>query len=164
MVCKYLILFVFYSTFASAAEVYRWVDERGVTHYGERAPENRAAKPVNTRPAAASVDAQGKLIEPPKADPKPAPAPVAVVAPPAPSAPPPARGMDFGVYIQIKRGMTEGEVLLRAGAPDHESFEGGRHFVVKSLYYYPTLADPYITVVTLRGGRVASVERTRKNF
>ena len=72
--------------------------------------------------------------------------------------------MDFGVYIHLRRGMSEGEVLLRAGKPDHESFDGGRNFVVKSLYYYPTQADPYITVVTLRGGRVASLERTQKTF
>ena len=72
--------------------------------------------------------------------------------------------MDFGVYIHLKRGMSEAEVLLRAGPPDQESVEGGRYFVVKSLYYYPTLADPYITTVTIRGGRVAALERTRKNF
>ena len=72
--------------------------------------------------------------------------------------------MDFGVYIHLKRGMSEGEVLLRAGPPDHETVEGGRYFVVKSMYWYPTVADPYITVVTLRGGRVAAIERNRKSF
>ena len=55
-------------------------------------------------------------------------------------------------------------MVLRAGKPDQETFEGGRNFVVKSLYYYPTPADPFITVVTLRGGRVAELERTRKTF
>ena len=52
----------------TAAEIYRWVDERGVTQYSEKPPENRPSKLVNARPAAASVDAEGKLLEPPKAD------------------------------------------------------------------------------------------------
>ena len=33
----------------------------------------------------------------------------------------PVRGMDFDIYIRLQRGMTEGELLLRAGRPDHES-------------------------------------------
>jgi len=77
---------------------------------------------------------------------------------------PAVRGMDFGVYMHLRRGMTEGEVLLRAGKPDQETVEGGRNFVVKSLYYYPTLSDPFITVITLRGGRVAELERKQKTF
>jgi hypothetical protein len=151
------------ATAGRAAEIYRWVDERGVTQYGEKPPANRPSKLVNDRPAAASVDAEGKLLPPP---PKPLakPAPQVAISPPAPPAPPPVRGMEFGVYIHLRRGMSEGEVLLRAGKPDEETFEGGRNFVVKSLYYYPTQADPYITVVTLRGGRVANIERTSKTF
>jgi Domain of unknown function (DUF4124) len=147
----------------NAAEIYRWVDERGVTQYGEKPPANRPSKLVDGRPAAASVDAEGKLLDPPKPVAKPAPQ-VAVIPPSPPSAAPPTRGMDFGVYIQLRRGMSEGEVLLRAGKPDQETFEGGRNFVVKSLYYYPTAADPFITIVTLRGGRVENLERTSKTF
>lgn len=160
----------------TAAEIYRWVDERGVTQYSEKPPENRPSKLVNARPAAASVDAEGKLLEPPKAvtaptagaQAKPAtpPAPQTALVPPAGSAPatPAVRGMAFGVYMHLRRGMTEGEVLLRAGKPDQETVEGGRNFVVKSLYYYPTLSDPFITVITLRGGRVAELERKQKTF
>ena len=147
---------------AQSAEIYRWVDERGVTQYGENPPANRPAKRIDGRPAAASVDAEGKLLEPPKPVAKPPEPQVAVVPPPATAAP--ARGMDFGVYIQLRRGMSEAEVLLRAGKPDQESVENFRNFVVKSLYYYPTAADPFITVVTLRGGRVTEIERTRKTF
>lgn len=166
MHCNLLFLLIFINATAYSAEVYRWVDERGVTQYSEKPPENRPSRLVNARPAAASVDAEGKLLEPPKPVAKPAPPPVVAVIPPPPPAPQPqqARGMDFGVYIHLRRGMTEGEVLLRAGKPDQETVEGGRNFVVKSLYYYPTLADPYITVVTVRGGRVAELERTRKTF
>jgi Domain of unknown function (DUF4124) len=166
MIRKLLFLLMIFSAPGYAADIYRWVDERGVTQYGEKPPENRPSTRVNARPAAASVDAEGKLLDPPKPVAKPA--PQVAVAPPAPSPPPPpspqARGMDFGVYVHLRRGMSEGEVLLRAGKPDHETFDGGRNFVVKSLYYYPTQADPYITVVTLRGGRVASLERTQKTF
>lgn len=156
----------------AAAEIYRWVDERGVTQYGEKPPENRPSKLVNARPAAASVDAEGKLLEPQKSTttlaPTPAtpPVPQTALVPPPGSAPvaPPVRGMDFGVYMHLRRGMSEGEVLLRAGKPDQETIEGGRNFVVKSLYYYPTLSDPFITVITLRGGRVAELERKQKTF
>ena len=119
------------------------------------------------------MDKDGKVVEAvkPQAKSAPIPVPVAIVSPqptvvvaPPPPPAPAARGMDFGVYIMLRRGMSEGEVLLRGGKPDHESIENGWNFVVKSLYYYPTLADPYITVVTLRGGRVAELERTRKTF
>ncbi len=157
-----LILLSSSALLVQAAGIYRWVDERGVTQYGERPPENRPSKQIDARPAAASVDAEGKLLDPPKPVAKPV--PQVAIAPPPPPSVPQSRGMDFGVYIHLRRGMSEGEVLLRAGTPDQETFEGGRNFVVKSLYYYPTLSDPFITVVTLRGGRVAELERTRKTF
>lgn len=149
---------------AQAADIYRWVDERGVTQYSEKPPPNRPSKLIDGRPAAASVDAEGKLVDPPKPEAKSV--PQLVAPPPAPpaAAETPVRGMEFGVYIQLRRGMSEGEVLLRAGKPDQESVENFRNFVVKSLYYYPTLADPFITIVILRGGRVAQIERTRKTF
>ena len=162
-----LIILGFSSSLASAAEIYRWVDERGVTQYAEKPPEGRPSTVINTRPALAPVDSEGRVVEPPKPA-IPPPTPV-VIAPQAPQyAPPPypqaapVRGMEFGVYTMLRRGMTEGEVLVRAGRPDQETVEGGFRYVVKSLYYYPTTADPFITVVTLRGGRVADIERTRK--
>jgi len=45
----------------------------------------------------------------------------------------------------------------------NHSVENFRNFVVKSLYYYPTTADPFIPVMTIRGGRVAAIERTQKH-
>lgn len=150
-----------------AADIYRWVDERGVTQYGEKPPANRSAKVVDARPAAASVDAEGKLAEASKPA-APAPQPHAALAPPPPGAvvpvDKPVRGMDFTTFIYLQRGMSEGEVLLRAGRPDFESVENFRNTVVKSLYYYPTIANPFITIVTVRGGRVADIDRTRKTF
>ena len=87
-------------------------------------------------------------------------------AAPAPPAPAPgavaARGMEFDVFIRLQRGMTEGEVLLRAGPPDYESVDNLVYDMVKSYYYFPTIANPYTTVVTLRGGRVANLERIKK--
>jgi hypothetical protein len=153
---------------AAAQDIYRWVDERGVIHYGEKPPANRPSTVVNTRPAAGSVDTQGRPIEIVR---EPA-APQSVAQPQQVFVPmqqpvvqePSARGMDFTTFTRLQRGMSEGEVLLRAGKPDYESVENFRHFIVKSLYYYPTLGNPYITIVTLRGGRIAEIERTRKTF
>ena len=107
-------------------------------------------------------------MEAPKPVPATPPAPQAAIAPPPPGAiaspDKPVRGMEFATFIYLQRGMSEGEVLLRAGRPDHESVENFRNYVVKSLYYYPTIANPFITIVTVRGGRVADIDRTRKTF
>ena len=75
----------------------------------------------------------------------------------------PVRGMDFDTYIRLQRGMSEGELLLRAGPPDYVSFDGLRDELAKSFFYYPTQSDPFITVVTLRGGRIDNIERTKKH-
>jgi hypothetical protein len=77
---------------------------------------------------------------------------------------PAVRGMEFETYIRLQAGMSEGELLLRAGNPDQQSVENFRDDVVKSYYYLPTSGNPYITLVTLRGGRIANIERTRKTF
>jgi len=37
----------------ATAQVYKWVDENGVTHYGERPPQNKKAQTVTTNPATA---------------------------------------------------------------------------------------------------------------
>ena len=62
----------------------------------------------------------------------------------------------------LRQGMTEGEVLFRVGKPDHEA-------VVRDLRgqpeektwtWFPHARDPQtLTIVTLRAGVVASVER-----
>ena len=156
---------------AAAEDIYRWTDERGVIHYGEKPPANRPSTVVNTRPAAGSVDAQGRPIEVVKAppaqpavQPQPTFVPVPVVVQQPAAQEPLARGMDFGTFTRLQRGMSEAELILRAGRPDQESVENARHFVIKSMYYYPTPANPYITIVTLRGGRISDIERTRKTF
>jgi hypothetical protein len=72
------------------------------------------------------------------------------------------RGLPFDVFIRIQQGMSEGEVLLRAGKPDSESVESMRNFVVKTYYYFPTPSDPWITTIRIEGGRVANLERVKK--
>lgn len=76
---------------------------------------------------------------------------------------PPPNGMAFEVYIRLEHGMTEGELVLRAGKPDHQVIENYRDGH-KSLYYYPTSANPYLTTVSLRNGRIVNIERIRKPF
>jgi len=148
------------------AEVYRWVDEKGVVNYGEKPPANRPSRPVNTDPGGTieSGPAYGRKFDPaggrtaggtqyPQA------AAVPFVLPPPPAA---VRGMDFDTYIRLQGGMTEGELLLRAGRPDYESVDSIRRDIVKTFYYFPTSANPYTTVVTLHGGRIFNLERIKK--
>lgn len=132
---------------SAGAATYRWVDEGGVVNYGEKPPAGRPARAVDARPAG-TIESR-TLHE--------AQAPAA----PQPAAAREPAGMAFETYIRLQPGMTEGEVLLRAGPPDHETVEDTRA-VAKSLYYYPTRANPFLTVVTIRGGRVANLERNRK--
>ena len=151
---------------AGAAQTYRWVDERGVVTYGETPPPGRPAKLIDTVP-------QGPVDRPAaqetKREPGPAargpqtPAQVAAPQPVAPAAAT-ARGMTFQTFIQLQNGMTEAELMLRAGRPDHESVENLIHDIVKSYYYLPTVSDPFITTVTVRGGRIVNLERNRKTF
>jgi hypothetical protein len=143
-----------------AAQTYKWVDERGTTSYGEKPPEGRPAKPVDTRPSGTieSSHLPHKGVATGGQPDQPRPLAAAV------SGANPVRGMDFDTFIRLQRGMTEGELILRSGRPDHETVENFRHDIVKSYYYYPTVANPFITTVTLRGGRIADIERVRKSF
>ena len=59
------------------------------------------------------------------------------------------RGLAFDVFIRIQKGMSEGELLLRAGKPDSEVVENMRGNIVKSYYYFPTSSDPWITTIRL---------------
>ena len=62
----------------------------------------------------------------------------------------------------ISNGMAEGEVLFRIGKPDHEAFianEKGQP-EQKTWTYFPHSRDPQtLTIITLRAGVVANVER-----
>lgn len=142
-----------------AAQTYKWVDERGVINYGETPPAGRPAKAVETQPG--GTIESGNLQQQKDAAESQQRAQASAAQPPAPVR---TRGMDFDIFIRLQVGMSEGEVILRAGKPDHESVENFRNNVVKSLYYYPTVGNPYITIVTLSGGRITNLERTRKTY
>ena len=86
----------------------------------------------------------------------------AEIAVPVPAlALPSARGMDFDTYIRLQRGMTEGELLVRAGRPDHEAVDNLYDYD-RTLYYFPTVANPFTTVVKLRSGRISYLGRVKK--
>src|SRR5262249_13565837 len=93
---------------------------------------------------------------------------------------PPVRGLEFRKYISIERGMSEGQLLGIAGQPDFvtdqglagvpATVQGGRRtrpsstqaLAVRTYTYLPTPADPYVTTITLVGGRVSELDRARK--
>ena len=145
----------------AAAQTYKWVDERGVVTYGTKPPPGKPAQRVDVerQNTIGTDDAQLKREAEAKrrADLKLAPPP-----PPAAPAAPGNRGMDFDTYIRLSRGMSEGELLQRAGRPDYVALENARDDIVKSFYWYPTASDPFPTVVTVRGGRIDTIERTKK--
>ena len=62
----------------------------------------------------------------------------------------------------VREGMHEAEVLLKIGKPDHEAFirnEKGQP-EEKTWSYFPHYKDPQtLTIITLRAGVVASIER-----
>lgn len=90
--------------------------------------------------------------------------------------------MEFGTYIMLQQGMTEAELIDRAGPPDYAYPEGvtsggftwqphgdhGRAGIAiggsfqqeaKADVYTPTPGTPYLTVVHIVGGRIVSIER-----
>lgn len=149
----------------SGSEVFRSVDDNGTPSFSQTPPSGRASKPVDLKPLSGSIDS-AKPASVPVAP------PAARVAPPPP--PPPVagterapqqagpRGLPFETYILIRRGMSEGELLGRAGPPDHRGNEVNRGLVQESWYYLPTATDPFTTIIQMRGGRVVDTERIRK--
>jgi len=160
------LIVVFAASAGYAAQTYKWVDEKGVTNYGEKPPESSRAVPVDTEPQGVvgtgrearrevEVDRRERTHAPPiQVVPVPVPSPYARAAP--------VRGMTFDTFVRLERGMTEGELLIRAGAPDHQSLDAAEDYLVKTFYYFPTLTDPFTTVVRLRGGRISNLQRIRR--
>lgn len=148
------------------SEVFRSVDENGTPSFSQSPPSGRASQPVELKPLSGSIDTV-KPVPGPVA----APAPRVAPPPPPPQAAPGAertpsagvpRGLPFETYILIRRGMSEGELLGRAGPPDYRGNEVNRGLVQESWYYLPTASDPFTTIIQLRGGRVVDTERIRK--
>jgi hypothetical protein len=180
---------------AAIADVYKWVDRDGSVHYGDTPPANARSRSVDLRLARSATTTEVNSCCVAKGDtPTPAQQPVDVVFPAEPPARNPApRGMDFGVFIMLRHGMSEGELLQRAGPPDFQSTDGntvqaialtrrvqpidrvhgwpGRgpvlshgfsNLIVVTFYYYPTVSNPFTTVITLTGGRITDLQRTRQ--
>jgi hypothetical protein len=157
---------------AGEPQVYKWKDANGVMHYGEKPPEGLTARPVDvgrdagvTRNSAAPGDCTSircqyerlrndRLVE--EAERRAERESNARRAARQPT----VRGMTFDVFARIDRGMTEGEVILRAGPPDYEATDAYR--MGKTWFYYPTSSDPFTTAITMRGGRVFELDRVRK--
>ena len=151
---------------AAGAQVYRWV-EGGTVHYSnEPPPANMKATKldIDTKPAPAAPDAQdcssvrcqGERMEERLARREQAEARSAAER--TASTPPRARGLEFRKYISISRGMSEGELVGIAGAPDMVFRD--RSF--KTYTYLPTPSDPFTTTIGLVNGRVNEIDRVRK--
>lgn len=158
------VLFTILAGTGAAAEAYRWVDEKGVVTYGEKPPEERSSIPVDTRPGG-TIETGGRYDQKAVAGERrqaqePQSPQVVVVPVPAPALPS-VRGMEFDTYIRLQRGMTEGELLVRAGRPDHETVDNLFDYD-RTLYYFPTVANPYTTVVRLRSGTIVSLDRIKR--
>jgi hypothetical protein len=71
--------------------------------------------------------------------------------------------VDLREFGLIQRGMSEAEVLVRLGPPDHESFEGfsPNDLLIKSYFYFsePGRYQNITTVIKFKGGRVVHKER-----
>ncbi|HEV8646294.1 MAG TPA: DUF4124 domain-containing protein [Burkholderiales bacterium] len=176
------------------ADVYKWVDRNGSVHYGDTPPANARFRSVDLRFAgnATAADVNSCCVakeDPPKSAEQPV---YSVLAAEPPARDPAPGGMDFGVFIMLRHGMSEGELLQRAGPPDYQSTDGyavqaisvtrrGRpvdqfhgwrghgalsygvsNLIVKTFYYYPTISNPFTTVLTLTGGRITDMQRTRQ--
>ena len=76
--------------------------------------------------------------------------------------------IDTRTYTLLDTGMSESEVISRAGPPDMVTDEGfvgtlgGGLLAIRKLHYVPgpEEQDPYLTVITIVGGRVSNLERT----
>ena len=148
-------------------QVYRWIDANGTVHYSNDAPPPgvKAAKlGIEAKPGPASPDTQEcytvrcqgermeeRIIRRDQAEAR-------VAAERAASAPPRPRGLEFRKYISIQRGMSEGELLTIAGAPDLLFRERG----TRTYTYLPIPGDPFTTTIVLMSGRVHEIERVRK--
>ena len=75
--------------------------------------------------------------------------------------------MDFGTYIRIQVGMSEAEIIVRAGSPDREIFFNAEivrgDLSDKQMLYIPETGqpDPHLTIITIESGRAGVIERIK---
>ena len=174
----------------ASAQIYRWTDAQGQTHFSNVAPPQGAKATVadpSAKEGAPSPDSsecytircQGERMEERQRRREETEAKQSAERTAAQAKQP--RGLEFSRYISIQRGMSQGELLGIAGEPDFMSDEGvaytapgttqvGRNLraparaglSMRTWTYLPTSADPFTTTITLVGGRVAEIERIRK--
>src|SRR5258705_12758765 len=108
----------------AAADVYRWVDEKGTVHYSNEAPpkgvkatkvdiEAEPRSPVTEGAECYTVRCQGERLEQRLARREQIEARDAAER--AAVTPRPPKGLDFRKYVAIHRGMSEGDVITIAG-------------------------------------------------
>ena len=162
-----LVAFLLCATSASA-QIYRWVDEKGTVHYSNSSPPNGVQATVFDREAKAgppspdsaecyTVRCQGERLEQRLARQQELDARLAAERTAA--MPPRPRGLDFRSYLSLSRGMSEGELITIAGAPDLLFSDV---FAVKHYTYLPTTVDPFTTTILVISGRISQIERVRK--
>lgn len=153
---------------AAQAQVYRWVDEKGRVTYSNSAPppgvtatlvdpQGKAGVPSVESSECYSLRCQGERMEERLA--RREELETRLAAERAAALPLPPRGLEFRKYISLQRGMSEGELLVIAGAPD---FLSNDVFADKTYTYFPTALDPFTTTVWVIGGRINRIERVRK--
>ena len=163
-----LLLALLAGTASASAQVYRWVDDKGRVTYSNSVPppgvkstvvdaDAKAVAPSPDTLECYTLRCQGERMEQRIArreelDNR-------LAAERAAATPPPPRGLDFRNYLSLYRGMSEGELLTVAGAPD---FISSDVFADKRYTYFPTPANPFTTTVSVIGGRVNHIERVRK--
>lgn len=153
-----------------SAQVYRWTDAQGTVHYSNTAPPRgvnatRLDIEVKTAPAPGpqaddgcqTVRCQGERMEERLA--RREALEERLAAERAAITPPPPRGLEFRKYVSIQRGMSEGELITQAGAPDLLAQDG---YALRTYIYLPTVSDPFTTSITVFRGRVSEIERVRK--
>jgi hypothetical protein len=187
---RLLIIVLLFAAVPASAQIYRWVDANGQTHFSNTAPPPGVKATVvdeNAKEAPPSPDSaecytircQGERME--ERQRKRDSETERMAAERAAAAPKQVRGLEFRRYISIQRGMTEGELLGIAGEPDLKADQGvaisapttvqiDRSFStaaraglrMMTYTYLPTPADPFTTTITLVGGRVSEIDRVRK--
>ena len=188
---RWLILVLFcYMSVPATAQIYRWTDRDGRTHFSNVAPPQgvkativdpnaKEGPPAPESGECYTIRCQGERMEERQRQREAAEARESAERAAAAAKQP--RGLEFRRYISIQRGMSEGELLSIAGEPDFVSDQGialaapstvqaGRHhrvparsgYSLKTWTYLPTSGDPFTTTITLVGGRVSDIERVRK--
>ena len=165
---RILLLALLLVSSTASAQIYRWVDEKGRVHYSNWTPPagvqatvvDPYAKTGAVSPESAecyTLRCQGERMEQRLA--RREELEVRLAAERAAATPPPPRGLDFRKYLSIRRGMSEGELITVAGSPDLLTRDA---LSTRNYTYFPTVADPFTTTVTLIRGRVSEIERVRK--